>query len=227
MSLLAPSHPAASTQGVMKLIGITGLALALLLPFSTGGLLMALEKPEYEVLTSEGDRELRRYESYVVAETYVESDFESAGNEGFRRLADYIFGNNRSRRKLEMTAPVSQASSEKIAMTAPVSMEREGQRYRITFMMPSEYTLNTLPIPSNPEVRLREVPGQLLATVRYSGTWSQQRYRAHLAELEAWITDQGWDIDGEPSFARYDPPIVPWFLRRNEILIPLDQEALL
>jgi hypothetical protein len=186
---------------------------------------MALEKPEYEVLAREGDRELRRYESHIVAETYVESDFESAGSEGFRRLADYIFGGNQSRGELAMAAPVSQTSSEKIAMTAPVSMEREGRRYRITFMMPSEYTLDSLPIPSNPEVRLREVPGQLVATVRYSGTWSQQRYKAHLAELEAWITDQCWDIEGEPVFARYDPPIVPWFLRHNEILIRVGEEA--
>lgn len=186
---------------------------------------MALEKPEYEILASEGDRELRRYQPYIVAETYVDSDFESAGNQGFRRLADYIFGNNRSRKTLEMTAPVAQTSSEKIAMTAPVSMEREGRRYRITFMMPSEYTLDTLPVPNDPEVRLRQVPGQLMVAIRYSGTWSQRRYEQHLEELETWVANQGWAVAGEPVFARYDPPIVPWFLRRNEILIRLNTEA--
>lgn len=195
--------------------------LALLILSLSGGPLMALEKPEYEVLVREGDRELRAYGPYIVAETYVDSDFESAGNEGFRRLADYIFGNNRSRKRLEMTAPVSQTSSEKIAMTAPVSMEREGRQYRVTFMMPSEFTLDTLPVPVNLEVRLSEVPGQLLAAVRYSGTWSRRRYEQHLAEVEAWVADQGWTIEGEPVFARYDPPIVPWFLRRNEILLPV------
>ena len=183
---------------------------------------MAIEKPSYEVLESDGQLELRRYEPYIVAETVVDAEFERAGNEGFRRLADYIFGNNRSQQKLAMTAPVSQTTSEKIAMTAPVSMHRQGELYRITFMMPSKYTLETLPEPVNPEVHLREIPGGLVAAIRYRGTWSQQRYEAHRTELESWIEAQGWTESGEPIFARYDPPFKPWFLRRNEILIPLD-----
>jgi len=186
---------------------------------------MALEKPSYTVLESEGNLELRRYEPYIVAETLVDGDFESAGNQGFRRLADYIFGNNRSRQKMEMTSPVSQAPSEKVAMTAPVAMHRQGDLYRITFMMPSKYTLETLPEPVNPQVQLRQVPEELMAAVRYSGTWSQQRYESHKAELEAWVTRNEWSIAGEPVFARYDPPIKPWFLRRNEILIPIADGA--
>lgn len=186
---------------------------------------MALEKPSYEVLDSEGRMELRRYEPYIVAETFVDAEFERAGNEGFRRLADYIFGNNRSRQKLEMTAPVSQATSEKIAMTAPVSMHREGKSYRITFMMPSKYTLETLPASVNPQVRLREVSAARVAAIRYSGTWSEQRYEAHRTKLESWIDARGWTATGEPVFARYDPPFKPWFLRRNEILIPLEEEG--
>lgn len=183
---------------------------------------MAIEKPSYEVLESDGQLELRRYEPYIVAETVVDAEFERAGNEGFRRLADYIFGNNRTQQKLAMTAPVSQTTSEKIAMTAPVSMHRQGKLYRITFMMPSKYTLETLPEPVNPEVHLREIPGGLVAAIRYRGTWSQQRYKAHRTELESWIEAHGWSATGEPVFARYDPPFKPWFLRRNEILIPLD-----
>lgn len=186
---------------------------------------MAIEKPSYEVLESDGRLELRRYEPHIVAETLVDADFERAGNEGFRRLADYIFGNNRSQQKLEMTAPVSQTTSEKIAMTAPVSLHRQGELYRITFMMPSKYTLETLPEPVDTEVRLREVPAALVAAIRYSGTWSQQRYEAHLVELESWILDRGWTATGEPVFARYDPPFKPWFLRRNEILIPLEEDG--
>lgn len=184
---------------------------------------MALEKPSYEVLESDGRMELRTYEPYIVAETFVDAEFERAGNEGFRRLADYIFGNNRSRQKLSMTAPVAQAASEKIAMTAPVSMHRDAGSYRITFMMPSEYTMATLPEPVDPEVRLREVSAALMATIRYSGTWSEQRYEAHLAELESWIDARGWKATGEPIFARYDPPFKPWFMRRNEVLIPLEE----
>jgi hypothetical protein len=190
-----------------------------------GGPTMALEQPSYEVLESDGRLELRRYEPYIVAETLVAADFEVAGNQGFRRLADYIFGNNRSRRQLEMTAPVAQTASEKIAMTAPVSMHRDGESYRITFMMPAEYTLETLPEPVDPKIRLRKVPGELVASVRYSGTWSRQRYETHKADLETWIASRGWRTAGEPIFARYDPPFKPWFLRRNEVLIPIAEDA--
>jgi hypothetical protein len=184
---------------------------------------MATEEPRYEVLEREGDREIRRYEPFIVAETLVDADFERAGNEGFRRLADYIFGNNRSRQKLAMTAPVSQARSEKIAMTAPVNMHRQGDLYRITFMMPTGYTLATLPEPVNPDVRLRQVPAELVAALRYSGRWSRQRYEDHKARLESWVAKRGWRPAGEAILARYDPPFKPWFLRRNEVLIPLSE----
>lgn len=185
---------------------------------------MALEQPQYEVLESDGDLELRSYSPYIVAETFVTKDFERAGNEGFRRLADYIFGNNRSQQEVAMTAPVAMSSSEKIEMTAPVSMHRQGKNYRITFMMPSKYTLETLPEPVNPEVTLREVPAQVVAAIRYSGRWSQQRYEDHKAKLETWIAERGWQSASEPVLARYDPPFKPWFLRRNEVLIPLSKE---
>jgi hypothetical protein len=189
-----------------------------------GGPLMALEKPDYEVLESRGDFELRRYGPLIVAETYVDGDFGDAGNQGFRRLADYIFGNNRSRRGVDGTEPGSQPTSEKIAMTAPVNMHKSGEQYRVTFMMPSDYTLESLPVPVNPQVRLREVPGELVAAVRYSGTWSERRYVEHRAQLEAWVQERGWESTGQAVFARYDPPIVPWFLRRNEILLPVAQD---
>jgi hypothetical protein len=225
MKLLETHRPVAARardstlSGSLRLLSITA-TLAILMV--SGERLMALEKPSYAVLESEGGMELRQYEPYIAAETFVEAGFERAGNEGFRRLADYIFGNNRSRQKLEMTAPVSQSTSEKIAMTAPVSMHREGDLYRITFMMPSKYTLETLPEPINPDVRLREVPAALVAAIRYSGTWSEKRYETHRAELESWIDARGWTSIGEPIFARYDPPFKPWFMRRNEILIPLE-----
>jgi hypothetical protein len=191
----------------------------------SGAPLMAIEQPRYEILEKDGDIELRRYESYIVAETVVDADFERAGNEGFRRLADYIFGNNRSRQELAMTAPVAQSATEKIAMTAPVNMHREGNSYRITFMMPSSYTLETLPEPINPQVRLREVPGEIVASLRYSGRWNLQRYEDHLHELESWIETRGWRPRGEPILARYDPPFKPWFLRRNEVLITLEEDV--
>ncbi len=124
-----------------------------------------------------------------------------------------------------MTAPVSQEpSSEKIAMTAPVGQQRQEGRWAVSFMMPKSYTLDSLPVPDDPAVRLREVPARRVAAVRYSGTWSEERYRKYLRELEAWIDEKGFESLDEPIWARYNPPFTPWFLRRNEILIPVKNE---
>jgi hypothetical protein len=183
---------------------------------------MALEEAKYTVLEREGDFELRQYEPHIVAETLVESNFEDAGNEGFRRLYDYISGKNRKQQTIPMTAPVSQeASSEKIPMTKPVTQEQVGGKWRITFLMPYQYTLADLPEPLDPGVHLTKVPGLLRAALRYSGTWSKGRYEEKEKRLKELIRQRGLKIVGEPVFARYNPPFMPWFLRRNEVLIPV------
>jgi hypothetical protein len=119
-----------------------------------------------------------------------------------------------------MTAPVSQeAASEKIPMTAPVNQERVGEKWRITFLMPSQYTMETLPEPSDPRVKLTKVPGLLMAALSYSGTWSSGRYEEKEKRLKELVQQRGLNIASEPIFARYNPPFMPWFLRRNEVLI--------
>jgi hypothetical protein len=189
---------------------------------SMGTQAMAIEEPLHQVMTTEGSFELRKYSSYIVAETYVEGDFEAVGSEGFRRLADYIGGKNRKKESISMTAPVSQKpASEKIAMTAPVSQARENGRWRITFMMPSTYTMETLPTPDDDRITLREEQEKAVAVVRYSGTWGKKRYMDHETKLLDWISTKGWEIIGVPIWARYNPPFMPWFMRRNEILIPV------
>jgi hypothetical protein len=183
---------------------------------------MAIEEAKYAVLEREGDFELRQYEPQIVAETLVEGDFKDVGNEGFRRLYDYITGKNRKRQSIPMTAPVSQeAASEKIPMTAPVNQEKAGEKWRITFMMPPQYTLETLPEPLDARVKLTKVPGKLMAALSYSGTWSRGRYEDKEKRLKELIRQRGLNIVGEPVFARYNPPFLPWFLRRNEVLIPV------
>ncbi len=191
---------------------------------------MAIEKRSYETLTVDGDFEVRAYDAAIVAETIVEAPFERAGNEAFGRLAGYIFGKNRADQKIAMTAPVTQESprSEKIAMTAPVTQEAAGDAssrdaWRFTFTMPSEYTLADLPTPEDDRVRVREEPGGWYASVRYSGTWSRKRYEARLASLRTWMDSEGLAPTGSPVWARYDPPFMPWFLRTNEVLIPIDE----
>ena len=185
---------------------------------------MATEEVKYRVLESSGDFELRQYESSIVAETTVEGDFHEVGNEGFRRLFDYISGKNRKKQSIPMTAPVSQeASSEKIPMTAPVNQEKVGDAWRITFFMPYTLTMETLPEPLDPRVKLMKIPGRLMAALSYSGTWSRERYEGKEQRLKELIRQRGLKIEGEPVFARYNPPFMPWFLRRNEVLIPVGQ----
>ena len=187
---------------------------------SMGPPAMAIEEPTYSVLATDGNFELRKYSSYIVAETYVEGDFEAVGSEGFRRLADYIGGKNQKEESISMTAPVSQKpASEKIAMTAPVSQARENGRWRIAFMMPSAYTMEALPIPDDDRITLREEKEKTVAVIRYSGTWGKKRYENHETKLMDWISSKGWVMIGAPVWARYNPPFMPWFMRKNEILI--------
>lgn len=123
-----------------------------------------------------------------------------------------------------MTAPVSQeASNEKIPMTAPVNQERIGAKWSITFLMPAQYTMETLPVPLDTRVVLKEVPARLMAAIKYSGTWSKERYENRKAELLRLIEKRSLRPVGEPIFARYNPPFMPWFLRRNEVLIPVER----
>ena len=205
--------------------GLGGVVLLLVGSFSLGaGEVMAIEESSYTVVEQVDDFELRMYEPGIVAETFVEGDFSAVGSEGFRRLAGYIFGKNRKQQDIDMTAPVSQESaSEKIAMTAPVSQETVDGKWRITFTMPAEYSMETLPMPLDDRVILKQEPGRLMAAIRYSGTWSRDRYQEKEASLRSFIDEHGLKIVGEPVFARYNAPYTLWFLRRNEVLIPVER----
>ncbi len=189
------------------------------------GCAMTAEEVKYSVVVKATPFELRDYPAQVVAETVVDGTMADAGNKAFGRLFGYISGKNRSREKISMTAPVSQESaSVKIAMTAPVGQERVDGGWTVTFAMPASYTLESLPIPEDAAVRLRRIAPRRVAAVGYSGTWSERRYLRHRLDLEAWIEENGLQALGEPVWARYNPPFTPWFLRRNEILIPVDGE---
>ena len=203
------------------ILGFCAVCCVMIAPFADET--MAIEEAPYTVVEKANSFELRRYQPYIVAETLVEGDFKTVGDEGFRRLFDYISGNNRTKQSIPMTAPVSQeAASEKISMTAPVTQEQAGGKWRITFLMPSTYTMETLPEPLDPKVELKKVPGRLVAALRYSGTWSKSRYEQKEADLRAIIQARGLKQVGEPVFARYNPPFMPWFLRRNEVLISVE-----
>jgi effector-binding domain-containing protein len=196
-----------------------------LLIFYLGGCASTVEETQYRLISKTNNFELRDYPTYIVAETEVDGNIEDAGNKAFKKLFDYISGKNRSREKIAMTAPVSQKpSSEKIAMTAPVNQQQTEGGWIVSFTMPDVYTMETIPTPENPDVRLRQIPARRMASVQYSGTWSEERYLQYLQKLESWIDENNFRILGEPVWARYNPPFTPWFLRRNEILFPVDSE---
>lgn len=200
-------------------VGAGALGAAVLL--ATGCANVPTEKPSYQVTTRFADFELRDYAGYVVAETDVSGTRESAGNDGFRVLAGYIFGKNKGSRKLAMTAPVAQSEGTKLAMTAPVAQSAGAGpgTWTLQFMMPSQYALAELPEPLDPRVRFREVPPRRVAARTYSGGWSTSRYEEELARLRSGLAREGLVATGEPVWARFDPPFKPWFLRTNEIWI--------
>lgn len=206
-----------------KVVGIL-LAIASMLTGATET--MAIEEAKYTVVKKDDNFEIRDYTPHIVAETLVAGSFEEAGSKAFKILFGYISGENRSRKKVEMTAPVSQrANPEEIKMTAPVSQQRMEDKWAVSFMMPASYSLETLPVPENPRVTLRRVPGRRMAAVRYSGFWSEKGYLKNKTKLESWINDNGLKIAGAPLWARYNAPFTPWFLRRNEILAPIATDA--
>jgi hypothetical protein len=197
--------------------------LATLLALLASCTAMATEEPGYRVIEQDGAFELREYAPYLVAETRVESDFESAGSIAFQRLFRYISGDNVAQQKIAMTAPVTQsrdeARGEKIAMTAPVEQQAAARGYRIAFIVPAKYTLETVPQPTDPTIEIRAVPQRLVAVWRYSGRWTTGNYQQHEAELRGAMTQRGLVAADEPILARYDPPFMPTFLRRNEVMI--------
>lgn len=186
------------------------------------------EQQPYEVVARRSGFELRRYPAHLVAEVEVDAAFEEAANRAFRPLAGYIGGGNRSRRRIAMTAPVTQeaAGSEKIAMTTPV-LQQAGDRpgtYLVRFVMPADLTPQTLPEPEDTRVRTREVPEQLAAAVRFSGRWTRAAFQDRAAALYLAVTAAGLRPAGPVRYARFDPPWTPWFLRRNEVVLPVEPD---
>ncbi|MGI9341398.1 MAG: SOUL family heme-binding protein [Gammaproteobacteria bacterium] len=187
---------------------------------------MSLEQPDYTVVFRDGDVEYRQYEPYLVSETVIEnvSSYQAAGNEGFRRLFRYITGGNVGRAKIAMTAPVAQTlASEKIEMTVPVQQGRSTDGWRVAFMLPTQYTMETAPAPTDPRVQVREVPGRLMAVLRYSGRWTEKNYVKRKDQLRSAIVSESVMPLGDMQSALYNAPFTPPFLRRNEVMVEVDR----
>jgi len=201
--------------------------------FFVSPIAMALEEPKFNVIESTPPFELRQYSPFIVAEVYVDGDMDEAGSKGFRLIAGYIFGKNQTKvnssqesEKIAMTLPVTmqpqnQESSTTIAMTAPVTMQAvsKANRWRMFFVMPSQYTLTTLPKPLSSEVLLREIPAQQKAVITFTGFNSEEKIHLKTQELITWMKQKGLEPKGEPQLARYNPPWSIPFLRRNEVML--------
>ena len=188
------------------------------------GALMAIDEPKYSVLKDYGNGiEMRQYSSYINAETEITAkNADEAGNLGFKRLGGYIFGDNQRKQSIAMTAPVSQAKSEKIAMTAPVSQTRTNEGvWLISFVMPKGYTLETLPVPNNKTVYFKTIPKRKVLAIQFSGRWTDENFAEHETLLLKSLKENNLTAIGKPWTARYNPPIMPSFMRRNEVMIQL------
>ena len=184
---------------------------------------VALEKPEYEVLYQDGKIEYRLYQPYIVAQTNVsvEDEYNGASNEGFRRLFKYITGANNTDIDIAMTAPVQMNmdnAGEKIAMTAPVQQKSNGDFLQVAFMLPSKFNMDTAPAPTDERVFIREIPGRIMAVIRYSGRGTDRNRAKYEKRLRENLQSHGIDTVSGAETAAYNPPFTPPFLRRNEIM---------
>jgi DNA gyrase inhibitor GyrI len=205
----------------------------------SGSIVSNVEQPAYRILDKQGDIEIRDYPPMIVAETRTVGERQAAINEGFRAIADYIFGHNAGSRKVAMTAPVLQQSEEPAASpaaagsisgsesgsaagSAPTPMAptaNAAATWSVRFIMPAGSTMDNLPAPANPAVRLREVPGQRIAAIRFSGTADADSVAANTSALTRFIADKGLHALAPPTYAFYNPPWTLPFMRRNEVMI--------
>ena len=133
------------------------IALFLIVGVLAGPVISNVEKPDYKIIQSEQNIEIRQYEPMIIAEVEIDGKRKDAIRDGFRLLADYIFGNNTVAQNISMTAPVQQKENQKIAMTTPVQQQLEGKSWKISFVMPSKYSMDSLPVPNNNRVRLKKL----------------------------------------------------------------------
>jgi hypothetical protein len=186
-----------------------------------GPIVSNVEQAKYEVVESHGAIEIRDYSPMIVAEALVPGERKAAINDGFRTIADYIFGNNVPKQNVAMTAPVIQQPAEKIAMTAPVIQEGAGNLWKVRFVMPASYTMDTLPKPSNDKVKLEMIPTKRFAVIRFSGMASEDSLKKHTDELNAFIKGKNLKAISEETYAFFNPPWTLPFLRRNEVMVEL------
>jgi len=188
--------------------------------------LMATDEPKFTLVLKEDKFEIREYAPKIIAQVKVYGDFDDASSKGFKILADYIFGNNESidgNSRIEMTAPVEmEAVSQKIDMTTPVLTEGNNNTWVISFIMPDNFTLATLPKPNNKEIKIISLPREKYAVIVFSGLIRESSYQEKENLLNKFIKEKNLNTSGEIKIARYNPPWTLPFFRRNELMIKVN-----
>lgn len=199
---------------------IVALALVLVPPLARGS---GPEGPAYSVVKKDGAVEIRDYQGYITAQVNVSSDYNGAMYSGFMKLFNYISGRNTNRSKISMTSPVTQQKnpgSEKIPMTAPVTSEKvKNNEYVVSFIMPTEYTLDTLPIPEDKNITFKQIEPHRAAVLSFSGRMDEALANKKMAELSEWLDKNNMRPKSNFIMAQYNPPWIPGFMRKNEIMV--------
>ena len=202
--------------------GLAGFVLILgIAAIAAGPIMSMVEQPEYTVVTSKGAFEIREYGPMIAAEAEVAGERQAAIAEGFRIIAAYIFGANKPNAKIEMTAPVQQQREQTIAMTAPVTQQGDGGKWKVRFIMPKTWTMETLPAPTDTRVRLIQLPAKKMVAFRFTWRATDSLIAEKTAELRKYVRAEKLVTVGEPLFAFYNPPWTLPFFRRNEIMLEL------
>ena len=175
------------------------------------------EEPPYTVLHHFEDIEIRRYKSSIVAETAVTGTRQESSYKGFRILADFISGANVSKK---------QTAHSKIQMTRPVLQRKQRNKWKVSFFMPSQWTLQSLPQPENKNISIKKLNQRVVAVIRFSGRWTDKNFNQHKNKLLNYLAKNKYKRKGGPLFAYYNSPFIPWFMRRNEVMYFISKNKL-
>ncbi len=196
--------------------------IALLIILLSGSIMSHVKEPDFKVLKEEQNIQIREYVPIIAAEVIMNGERDKAINSGFKVLADFIFGNNTTKKEIAMTAPVMQQQNEKIAMTAPVIQQQTNpNEWKVQFVMPADYTVENLPTPNDPRIKIISIPNRKFVVISFSGLSTKKNLESHLKQLQDYVAVHRLQITGEPVFAFYNPPWTLPFLRRNEIMYQL------
>ena len=199
------------------------IVMVLIILYAVVGVFMSkVEQPKYEIISSQGDIEIRQYQPMVIAEVTIYGKRKEAIKSGFKILAGYIFGDNKLRENISMTAPVKQQSNEKISMTAPVRQQEVPGRWKISFVMPSQYSISTIPIPDYKDISIEKIDSKKYAVIKFSGMNSDKNIHFHENKIKKYLSENKIQSISSSIYAFYNPPLTLPFLRRNEVMIEIN-----